>query len=179
MSGKAELRADFAARRASLDPKEKDAADKRIVQVIVRSRAYRDAQTVFGYYPVRGEIDLYPLYAHARSQAKTVAFPVCGQDHTLTFLTDTGRTRQGAYGIPIPTGAPAPADARTLCLVPGYAYDLSRRRLGYGGGYYDRFLVGFPGVSMGVFYDAFALPALPADRFDIPCDLIATEKGIF
>ncbi len=175
---KQELRAQFAAKRAALDSAEKARLDAAVIRVIAQSEPFRQAGTLFAYYPVRGEIDLRPLFALAKEQGKTVALPVCGQG-ALRFRADTGTTRPGAFGIPVPTGPTVRPDEGTLCILPGYAYDASKRRLGYGGGCYDRFLPGFPGIGMGAFYRAFSLDALPADPFDVPCDLIATEEGIF
>lgn len=177
MSTKAELRAQFAARRAALTAELRATVDAAIARHIEGAECFQAARTVLAYYPVRSEIDLLPLLARARAQGKTVGLPICAHGE-MAFYEFTGEIRPGAYGIPVPTGAILTPDAHTLCLAPGYAYDSTKRRLGYGGGYYDRFLRDFRGVSVGVFYDDFTLSALPADQYDIPCDLIVTEKGI-
>ena len=71
-----------------------------------------------------------------------------------------------------------PPEAIDLVLVPGLAYDQEGWRLGYGGGYYDRFLKGFMGTSLGVIYDALLLNALPHDANDVQMDFIVSENGI-
>jgi 5-formyltetrahydrofolate cyclo-ligase len=66
-----------------------------------------------------------------------------------------------------------------LTLVPGLAYDPRGWRLGYGGGYYDRFLKNYRGISLGVSFDALLLNSLPHEEYDISMDWILTEKTLF
>ena len=94
----------------------------------------------------------------------------------LTFMRYSGKVKPGRYGIPVPDGEETvPPDGQTLCIVPGLACRPDGVRLGYGGGYYDRFLAGFPGFSLGVFYSGFIDEELPADAHDVPCGIIVTE----
>ena len=63
-------------------------------------------------------------------------------------------------------------------MVPGLAFDRFGFRLGYGGGYYDRFLTDFSGTRIGVGYQMLMLEQVPHNRFDLKADLIVTEKGV-
>lgn len=154
--------------------KERDAA---ICGIIAQSDMYHMCDKLFAYYPVRGEIDLLPLLHCARNEGKTAALPVLRGDEML-FCRFNGETREGKYGIPEPTGGVVPPDGRTLCIVPGLAYDSAGYRLGYGGGYYDRFLCEFSGGALGAFYSELYAENLPHDDYDMPLNCIITEKGM-
>ena len=70
------------------------------------------------------------------------------------------------------------SDTDILCIVPGLCFDKNGSRIGYGGGYYDRFLKDFCGVVMGLCYDECFLESIPRDEHDISVDLILTETGL-
>lgn len=179
-SDKKEARVHFAGRRAAIaaDPKEKKRLDSLIVRWIISDSVYEQADTVLAYYPVRDEIDLRPLIERALLDGKRVALPVT-RDGDMEFCLYTGDLTVGDYGIPHPTGDRVDADAHTLCIVPGYACDEERYRLGYGGGYYDRFLSYFTGVSLGAFYSGCTHAVFPKEEHDRPFRLLVTEEGIF
>ena len=63
----------------------------------------------------------------------------------------------------------------SLCIVPALMYDLKGYRLGYGGGYYDRFLAGYTGYTIGLTYRRNILRFLHYGRFDVPVDMVVTE----
>ncbi len=85
----------------------------------------------------------------------------------------------GAYGIPEPhKDAPlCLADRHTLCILPALACDADGYRLGYGKGYYDKYLSDFPGTTLCAVYRSFLLPSLPREPHDIPAQYLCTEKG--
>ena len=87
---------------------------------------------------------------------------------------------RGHYGIMEPdTNRCAPAGEEfSLCLVPGVGFDLSGHRLGYGKGYYDRFLKGFSGCAAGLAYSCCLCPELPAEDHDRTVPLLVCERGI-
>ena len=66
----------------------------------------------------------------------------------------------------------------SVCIVPALVYDKQGFRLGYGKGYYDRFLSGFHGVTAGLIYSDFVVKSLPRGRFDKASDIAITEKGV-
>ena len=87
---------------------------------------------------------------------------------------------RGAYNIPEPP-ADAPLcvpDAHTLCILPGLSFDLEGNRLGYGKGYYDRYMVRFTGVSAGICYSNELKPFLYHGRYDRHVDVVVTDKRI-
>ena len=87
---------------------------------------------------------------------------------------------KGAYGIPEPSDKMEVVTdfSECICIVPGLVFDLSGHRLGYGKGYYDRFLKDFTGYSVGLVYSEFILDKLPCEPTDRAVDLMITERGI-
>ncbi|MBE6627741.1 MAG: 5-formyltetrahydrofolate cyclo-ligase [Ruminococcaceae bacterium] len=178
---KNELRGLLKERRASISPDEKKQLDRAVVESILRSSVYRNADTLLLFAPLTGEVNLLPLVRAARKDGKQVAFPRCDTNaNRMAFylLTPAHRLAPGAYGIPEPPlEAPlcVPTE-KTLCLCPALSFDPEGNRLGYGKGYYDRFLAKFPGIRAGVVYTKMMVKRLPTEEYDLPMDLIFTER---
>lgn len=156
--------------------------DASVNSVIMGCASFRYADTVLAYFPTGDEIDILRSVSEAFKRGKTVAFPLCGNDCTMTFraVTSTDELIPDKYGIPAPShDAPeVVCSDSTICLVPGFVFDRSGLRLGYGKGYYDRFLSGFPGTSVGITYSGFLLPSIPHGRFDRRVSAIICETGV-
>ncbi len=179
---KQELRAECKRKRAAIPSDGKNKLDELIRRRIVETEEFLRAETVLLYAPVKGEIDLLPLAAVCRRMGKEVGFPVSMADGSLAFRSPASgeRLATGAYGIPEPaqTAKPSTINERTLCILPGLSFDADGNRLGYGKGYYDRFLTDFPGVTMGAVYEKLMCDSIPAEAHDRPADLIVTEKSV-
>ncbi len=180
---KQELRAFLKERRASIPTEEKRSYDKRIVEAIAEMPAFRQAGAVLLYAPCGTEIDLIPLVRVARRLGKTVAFPRCDTETTTMqffVLTPEARLVKGAYGIfEPPADAPlCETDESTLCILPGLSFSPDGSRLGYGKGYYDRFLASFRGVTVGAVYASMVAKSLPCEPHDVPAQFLVTERGV-
>ena len=180
---KQELRAQLKEKRNAISPDEKKRMDRAIVERIAASREFRDASAVLLYAPHGSEIDLLPLVRLSRKTGKTVAFPRCDTaSNTMQFyiLEPDARLVMGAYRIPEPDpNAPlCQLDEHTLCILPGLTFDKSGKRLGYGKGYYDRFLSGYTGVTVGICYSSCVRGSLIHGRFDRPVELLVTDRFI-
>ena len=143
---KIELRRKYLARRAALAPEERAAMDERICRNILASAAYRYADILLLFYPVKDEVDVLPIARAARAAGKRVAFPRCrAEDHSMTFhFADSEEDLEdGMYHLKepkaeLPVFNPSdPASGNVLCIVPAVVYDRRGYRVGYGGGYYD------------------------------------------
>ena len=179
---KQELRAFFKEKRTALPKETKEQWDRAIVERIQASSYFRRANAILLYAPMQGEIDLVPLVRAARRAGKRIGFPRCNtQSNTLQFfeLLPGAKLTRGAYGIPEPPeDAPLlEADKHTLCLLPALTFSADGHRLGYGKGYYDRFLEHFPGVTLGAVYASFAVRTLPAEPHDRAVQYLVTERG--
>ena len=180
---KKRLRALLKERRAALDTAQKKEWDSAIVEQIAASEQYRRASAILLYAPLSGEINLLPLARLARKDGKAIAFPRCDTSScTITFyrLEQRERLVAGAYGIfePPATAAPCEPDETTLCILPALSFDPRGARLGYGKGYYDRFLKDFPGVAVGAVYQSMILKHVPTEAHDHCVSMLFTEKGV-
>lgn len=174
---KAELRRACLALRRRMPADEKRRADASIVRQIAALPAFCRASAVFLYAPLWDEPDLLALCAADRR----FAFPVCTPGGLLVFrFAAPSDLQPGAYGISEPGGDRpiAAADADTVCLVPGLAFAADGTRLGRGGGYYDRFLAGFPGTSVGICYANLCFSALPHVPHDRRVNLTVNEREV-
>ena len=121
----------------------------------------------------------------ALKAGKRLAFPRCHPDTcTMTYgiVSSLDDLVEGAYGILEPREdaeiyVPAPYK-HDICVVPAVCFDKKGYRIGYGKGYYDRFLSGFGGTSVGFCLSRFLCDSLPRGRYDRAVDLIITEKGV-
>lgn len=180
---KQELRAECKALRASIPPAGKQKLDGLICRRIASSEVFRAADAVLLYVPVRGEIDLLPLVGLCRRQGKQVGFPVTDTEtHTVSFRSPKPGAAliPGAYGIPEPPpeSAECPVTEKTLCILPGLSFDRTGNRLGWGAGYYDRFLERFPGVTMGAVYEKLMREELPTEPHDRAVCWLVNERAV-
>ena len=183
-TAKNQLRKKYLAQRKELDEKYRSHAECRALQNLVSTKEFSLADKIFLYYPIKSEADPLPLLEIAQKQGKKVAFPKCNkEDFSMKFfeITSRGDFSLGAYNIPEPKDelCVLEPDKKTLCVVPALLYSKDGHRLGYGKGFYDRFLANFDGVSVGFTYDVFVADELPHDAFDLKLDMIITEKGVY
>ena len=185
---KIEIRKQHLERRTAISEDTRAVRDAKICKNILASAAYRYADIILLYYPVKAEVNVLPVMEAALAAGKKVAFPRCqAQDHSMVFHYTTGTAdfESGAYGLKEPLASlPAfdPAEAEhknVLCIVPAVVYDRRGYRVGYGGGYYDRFFGKFKPASVGVVYEEFILRSVPHGRFDISVDVVVSERGIY
>lgn len=179
------LREAYRARRRAIEAAERAERDRRITQRVLGLISYRYAGTLLLYYPKDDEIDTRALAKAARAAGKRIAYPVTGDGgHMIFRVVDDpeGQMRPGRFGLPEPVPSCPAFDASdagsALMIVPGLAFDTLGYRLGYGKGYYDRYLEQFPVLSVGLAYREFLTRSLPRGRYDRAVDLIVTERGV-
>lgn len=180
-SDKRSARASLLQLRGALSAEEY--SDKLCDNIISLSE-YADADTLLLYFPTGSEPDLTPLLKRAQADGKQVAFPISQTDTlTLDFRTVSSlfELREGAYGIrePLADAAAAAITERTLCIVPAIAVDAEGYRLGYGKGYYDRFLADFCGSSAVAIHSSLVCDRLPRNDTDAALKKIITQTGVF
>ena len=179
---KEELRARYKQERIEIGVNRKKDWDAAIAKRVASSDCFRRAKKIFLFAPTKVEVNLLSLVKTAWKLGKTVAFPRCDtESETIAFfeLAPGEKLVPGAFGIhePPESAKPCEADKTTLCIVPGLTFDRAGNRLGYGKGYYDRYLANFSGVSAGVVYEDFLSDALPLEDWDKPVDLLFTDRA--
>lgn len=139
------------------------------------SEAYRKANTIYGYLPYNQEVRTVPMLERAIREGKRVAVPkVIGEEMKFIYLEDLSRVAKGYAGIPEPIDdGPVADDPTALVLMPGLAFDRQGHRIGYGGGFYDKFLALEPEhPTVALCYDFQVQEHLETEEFDIPVDLV-------
>ena len=177
---KKRLRAHFLALRAQIPTAKKAALDAALCRSVAAHPAFAACDVLLCFAPVRDEPDLTDLYRLARELNKQTAFPRCtGTQMSFHTVASEDALEKGRFGIPTPKKeAPLAAlGSRTLCLVPALSATRDGARLGYGGGFYDRFLESFPGISLLPLYSALVCDTLPLEPTDQVIRHILTEKG--
>ncbi len=183
MPEKSVLRRELLAKRRALAEKEK--IDAKILKNLLTLPEYRSAELILLYCSYGDEVDTGELARRAASEGKRIAFPRCeigGGEKSMDFYECPSRELISGYrDIPEPPiGAPrVRCDKSTLCIVPALAYDKEKNRLGYGGGFYDRYLADFDGITVGLCREAFLFESLPRDEHDLPVDIIITDKEVY
>lgn len=184
---KCEMREHYKALRHALPGQEKEENDRKVCSFFLASITYRYAKILLAYAPLPDEIDIMPIVRQALADGKTVAFPRCDDEKcTMEYhvVKDPAELVSGAYGIrePAPSCPVLRLDENELshpvCIVPGVVFDTAGFRIGYGKGYYDRYLAAFSGVKVGMVYSDFILPTVPRGRFDLAVEVMVTEKGV-
>lgn len=179
---KKELRRRFLAERAALGAADKHTIDAEITRQVLESEAFRRAACIFVYVSTQQEIDTRALLCAALDAGKTVCVPLCGAAGEMTArqISSLDALRPGAYGIDEPDRfareiSPEQID---LVVVPALACDRNGYRLGYGGGYYDRFLCRTQAIRMALCAEKRLVESLPHMAFDQKCEWIITERQV-
>lgn len=180
------IRKEYSKRRDSIDACEREKRSQEICSLAASLVSFRHADIILLYAPIKSEIDVMPIMREALSKGKRVAFPKCNtEERTMQFhfIEKEEDLTVQAYGIREPKGTEPVYDPETtqgiaVCYVPGLAFDAYGYRLGYGKGYYDKFMNKFNGCTIGVTYTELITSTLPKGRFDKHCDIMLTEKGI-
>ena len=178
---KSELRRTLKDRRNSiLQSGYAAVASSAITDSIKKLDAFLHSNTVLMFYPIGSEIDILPLFDAAKSLGKRIAFPCSCAGGVLVFryVNELCELAARTYNIPEPeiSAAEVVDFSDSVCITPALAFDTDGYRIGYGGGYYDRFLANYDGTSIGVAYDDLIINDVPRDKFDLPVDIIITER---
>ncbi|MFZ1814004.1 MAG: 5-formyltetrahydrofolate cyclo-ligase [Rhizobiaceae bacterium] len=180
---KAALRKEALARRDALDPQSRIETSLQIVQIADPLLEFDPGTVVSAFLPIRSEIDLRPLMDRLRQRGARLCLPIVHDRTTILFrelirgetLIETG------FGTVGP-GPDAPVLEPSILLMPLAAFDASGNRIGYGAGYYDRYVESLRAKGQSPFLMGFAfsvqqVDAVPAEPHDVPLDVIVTENG--
>ena len=178
------LRAHFRAVRASITPENRAEECREICARILQSDAYMEANSLLVYAALGDEIDLSAVSHDAWRQGKTVAYPRClDREGRMSFFTVDSPERliPGSFGIPEPDDSCPEwqGEGKALCILPALAVDADGHRLGYGKGYYDRFLSDFQGITMCAVLGVCQTDHLPHGEHDRAVQYIVNAKEVW
>lgn len=172
---KQELRCAIRERKRAMTEEEIVERSNALAEKFYNSPAYQAASTIYGYLPYNQEVRTVPMLQRALDEGKRVAVPkVYGEEMRFIYLEDLTQVSKGYAGIPEPIAdAPVAEDQRALVLMPGLAFDPQGHRIGYGGGFYDRFLAQEPHhPTLALCYEFQMQAHLDTEEFDIPVDTV-------
>lgn len=172
---KTELRRSIRAQKRAMTEDEINRRSEKLGQLFAASDAYKNAKTIYGYLPYNQEVRTVPMLEQALKDGKRVAVPKCyGDEMKFIFLDDLSKVEKGYCGIPEPVADEPVADDETaLVLMPGLAFDPQGHRIGYGGGFYDKFLAAEPShPTLALCYDFQLLEHLETEDHDVPVDYV-------
>ncbi|MFV0401393.1 MAG: 5-formyltetrahydrofolate cyclo-ligase [Oscillospiraceae bacterium] len=187
-SYKKNLRTRYRGIRASLDPQQRDVKNGRILRFIQSMPAYQDCKLLLCFVSTPQEVDTRALIEAALAEGKRVAVPYCidgTREMEFYEIESLSELQPRTFGVlePDPASHKKVTSFRdALCILPGLSFDRFGYRLGYGGGYYDRFLshkfAGSGGVTAGICFRDCMRSHIVHGRYDVPADYIVTENGV-
>ena len=180
---KQDLRARAKERRRNMVSEEKQQLDRQIAENVCRLKEYRPAKTILIYMSTPIEIDTIGIIKKAWTDGKRVAVPRCipdTRDMEFHYIESLDQLSIGSFSVMEPNpDLPVVTDfSGCLMIVPGMHFDMKGYRIGYGKGYYDRYMVRFTGISAGLCYSAELKPFLYHGKYDRHVDIVVTDKRI-
>ena len=172
---KKQLRKQIREKKRAMTVAEIEQTSAKLAELFYASEQYQQAKTVYGYLPYNQEVRTVPMLEKALADGKKVAVPkVYGDEMKFIYLDDLTKVEAGYSGIPEPIAdEPVADDPTALVLMPGLAFDREGHRIGYGGGFYDKFLSAEPNhPTLALCYAFQVLPHLETEEFDIPVDCV-------
>ena len=180
---KARLRRQALDWLAALSPPERIAGDESLFRRFLALPQIESVRTVLLYHGMDTEPDTVRLLSPLWDMGKQVCLPRClpGNQMEARLVQRDSTLVRHPYGMlePGPDCPLIPPDQIDLVLVPGLAFDRSGGRLGRGGGYYDRWLAGFSGITAALCRDGLLMEAIPRLPHDLGVDLVITETSLY
>lgn len=178
---KEEIRRNFLKKRQSLSKREVETRSSQIISQLLRLKQFREANVIHSYVSIKNnrEVDTRKLIEKSLAMGKQVVVPkIVGAGKLEHFkITSLGELRENSLGVPEPDGGnKISIQNLDLIIVPMVAGDRNKNRIGYGAGYYDRFLQNSTASKVGLLYECQLFDGtIPVEEFDIPLDILITE----
>ena len=181
MEAKKEIRKKIFAARKSCTDDEVEKWSRQLTERVTALPEFKDSSRVLAYADYNHEVMTGFIIEAAWKAGKEVAVPkVAGQDMVFYKLTDFDQLEKGYFGIPEPARGEIVQWDEALMIMPGVAFDRANHRVGYGGGFYDRFLEKHPKIRrLAVAFDFQILDEVPVEPTDISPEIIVTETSTF
>ena len=167
------LRRQIRQQKLALTPEQIQKASMDLTEQFRAHPLYKEAKTIFAYLSYNQEVRTEYLIAGAWADGKQVAVPKIINDEMVFLVLEEGDPiAEGYKGIPEPVKEIPLEDPTALVLLPGLAFDPMGHRLGYGGGFYDRFLSQEPHPTIALCFDFQMMDHLDTEDHDIPADVV-------
>lgn len=180
---KQRLRRTIQALEERLSPRYLEASGRVIAAQLLAMPEYRAAGTVFCFAGFGREVDTRPILEDALRAGKALCVPLCAGPGRMELrrITSLDQLTPGAFGIPEPPAdsTPAETDEVDFAVLPCVTCDRAGRRLGRGGGYYDRFLARYRGGAVLLCREKLLREEIPVEPHDCPVPWVLTERGLY
>jgi len=180
MMDKKALRREIGALKKAMTDAEIDQCSAELAEKFFALEEYKKASAIYGYLPYNQEVRTVPILERAIADGKRVAVPkVFGEVMEFIWLDDLAAVEEGYCRIPEPiANEPVADEPSALVLMPGLAFDRSGGRMGYGGGFYDKYLSEHPGhPTAALCYGFQMMEKLDMEEHDIPVDVVIWSES--
>ncbi len=180
MNAKEDLRRRFLLQRDSIDKRERRRLSEMIQERVISLDEFRSCKSIGNYSAIGSEVDTSMIARYSLMQGKSLAYPKIIDSSTMEFrlVRDTSLDLVvGRYSILEPLYSCEYIEPELL-IIPAIVWDEEGYRIGYGKGYYDRYLAIHDAISIGLAYDFQVLSSIPRTSNDVKVDMIITEKRI-
>lgn len=179
---KRSVRKKIAALKKELSEAEICERSENILKKLYATDVFKNAERVYTYVNYNQEINTKSLIEHCLLLGMEVLVPrVDGESMEFYRIGSLDELSPGAYGIPEPVKAKLPDSiCKGLMIMPGMAFDSHKHRIGYGGGFYDKYLIKHPSFfKVALCYDFQILDSIPAEEYDIPADMVISDTFLY
>lgn len=169
---KKELREKYLKARSYIKDKQKH--DNTIFEKTINLPEYKECKLILTYVSLKEEVDTIKLIQHSIKAGKQVAVPKCeGNVINFYYINSVKELKKGTFGVLEPQNQnKVTSFEHSICIVPGICFDKENNRVGYGKGYYDRFLYNYKGTKIGIMYNECICDKIDIDKYDIKLDKI-------
>ncbi len=160
---------------------EKETKSQKITNRLLATEVFQNAEVVMLYHSAKGEVDTNALWEACKKAGKVCVFPKCVSDSEMIAVMAEKKTDfiKSSFGIMEPVSEQVfPKELIDLIVVPALGYDQHNFRMGYGGGYYDRYLEDFYGTTVGLCYQELLVKTVYPGVWDVPVNFVVTERDI-
>ncbi len=179
---KQELRKELKSKRAAIPEERRQTYSRQICQNLLDLPMVKEADLIYAYSTIGSEVSLQTLIEDTLMHDMMIGMPkVFGEKMDFFTIRQLSELRQGAFGILEPQAGAEDllTGNRGICLVPGLGFDATGGRIGYGKGYYDRYLQAFPGlIRIGCCFEEQLVERIPKEVQDVSMDYLMTPSGL-
>ncbi len=180
---KAFFRQKYKQARSEMSEEEKAEKDEKICRNLLATNAFIRSEQVLLYASKPLEVGTNGIFESACNLGKQVLFPRCEEKGKMVYhyVTDLSQLHLSSFNLmePVASATVFRSTNADICIVPALAFDTEGYRMGYGGGFYDRFLPTFRGTRIGICYADNIEKKLPRGRFDVRVDILITDEGLY
>ena len=181
MVKKQDIRKNVLKQRNLMNEKEWDEHSHEIYKKVVTHPFFLESKEVYCYIDFRNEVGTKKIIEEAWRLGKRVAAPrIEGTEMNFYYIDSFTELESGYFGVLEPVGEEKAEGEQVLVIMPGAAFDKKRNRIGYGKGYYDRFLEKYPTYrTLALAFELQVVDKIPSDSFDVKPNQIVTEENIY